>query len=380
VRVGVFDLDPALSSRRPAPWQRAPLYELELLSLPGSVEEGMAGLESLGRARRSPEPAPFEATLCEALRSRERPEPVPGAHLLALGRDWQALSGEPFFSSFVEPHDPSAAALASALLDMTIVELDLVRVGYLRTAPGPVALVEVLAVHALTELGDRLEALPELDPTAPALSSPLLHGHPLERVERDDRVVLLQTGQELCVWIALERRDGRHRLLATWEAIGGFRLGRLGARWLSDEEEVAFGVRRAAGMPHLDALDGYLQQEHNHDAWADEAFERALVLLEGFTDEEWAALRALWPSRPEAWQWRLADVAGGWASGLPILEDMVFGAAVEVRVRALEVLEVADEVYRPSARMIAWLQDALEGDGQRYGEDLLRTILSFTHQ
>ena len=132
-------------------------------------------------------------------------------------------------------------------------------------------------------------------------------------------------------------------------------------------------------MQNLKEFDGYLEQDHHPDAWADYAFEDALILLDKFTDDEWEALKTLWPQKSEAWQERLASIVGpeNPVVGLQILEEMVFGSKIEVSVTALETLEVSDDIYRPSPKMTDWLRDKLENDWEYYGKDILQTILSF---
>lgn len=132
-------------------------------------------------------------------------------------------------------------------------------------------------------------------------------------------------------------------------------------------------------MKNLKEFDTYLEKDHHPDAWADYAFEDALSLLEKFTDEEWKALKTLWRQKGEAWQKRLAGIIGPTnpVVGLQILEEMVFGPKIEIRVRALERLECSDDIYRPSPKMMDWLRDKLENDWEYYGKDLLQTILSF---
>lgn len=84
-------------------------------------------------------------------------------------------------------------------------------------------------------------------------------------------------------------------------------------------------------------------------------------------------------AKNEAWQERLAYIIGPTnpGIGLIILEEMVFGPNIELRVRALERLECSDDIYRPSTKMVDWLRDKLESDWEYYGKDILQTILSF---
>ena len=132
-------------------------------------------------------------------------------------------------------------------------------------------------------------------------------------------------------------------------------------------------------MKNLEEFDAYLEKDYSRDDWADWASDDALPLLEKLTGEEWEALKTLWPEKSEAWQERLAYIVGPTnpVVSLQILEEMVFGPNIEIRRRALEILECSDDIYRPSAKMVVWLQNMLENDWKYYGKDILQTILSF---
>jgi hypothetical protein len=133
-------------------------------------------------------------------------------------------------------------------------------------------------------------------------------------------------------------------------------------------------------MKNLKEFVAYLEKDHHPDAWADYASDNALPLLENFTDEEWEALKTLWPQKSAAWQERLASIVGvvNPKVSLQILEDMVFGENVRVSLRALYFLENSEDIYRPSPKMLEWLRDKLENDWEYFGKDTLQTILSFS--
>ncbi len=132
-------------------------------------------------------------------------------------------------------------------------------------------------------------------------------------------------------------------------------------------------------MKILKEFEVYLDKNFSGDDWADWADEDAIRLLKKFTDEEWEALKTLWRRKSAAWQERLASIIGEENPEvcLQILEDMVFGQNIKVSDRALDTLEVSDNIYRPSPKMTDWLKDKLEKNDEKYWKDTLKTILSF---
>mgnify|MGYP001065202397 CR=1 FL=1 len=105
-------------------------------------------------------------------------------------------------------------------------------------------------------------------------------------------------------------------------------------------------------MRNLKEFEKFLEKDHHPDAWADCASDDAHLIIRRFSDEEWEALKKLWPQKSKDWQVRLAYVLGGEnpKTSLQILEEMVYASNPLVSVTALETLEVSDDVYRPSPK------------------------------